>query len=153
MLTSKQERIYSDLKELVSTGIADIYRDACEIRNNETKPPLAAMTVAHYLREVESALRAVLTPYTPPGTKKKNKACSGGHDASINTVLAVIGVEANDPNVAAWRGFSDCDDPQHLTAYAHRNGLDATRQFDDAFEAAYFALRPAVLNLRGAAGI
>ena len=136
MLTPEQDRIHRDLKELVSTGIADIYCGACEIRNNEPKLPLAAMTVAHYLREVESALRAVLTPYVPPGTRKKDKGCAGGHDASINTVLAVIGVDENDPNVAMWRRFSDRDDPQHLTAYAHRNGLDATRAFDDAFKAA-----------------
>src|SRR5258708_24432552 len=90
---------------LVGVGSAAFFRDACRILTID--PPLATTThlVRHCLREIESALRAVLRPVTqylqPPAVvetssqKKKKKAQSqsqDNHQADIRMILHTMSI-------------------------------------------------------------
>src|SRR5207245_8360237 len=63
----RQERIYRRLR-LIGPGPAAFYRDACRLMNQSFSFETTANFVAHSLREIESAIRAVLLPhdFTPP---------------------------------------------------------------------------------------
>jgi hypothetical protein len=59
---SDQLRIYDELVELIGRGTADLYNDACELRNDDARPCTAGLLVGHLFREVDSAVRAALRP-------------------------------------------------------------------------------------------
>ena len=58
-----QRQIYEKLLRLVGPGPAAFWKDACVLMQGEIKLESTSHIVAHLLREVESALRSVLTPW------------------------------------------------------------------------------------------
>jgi len=95
------------------------------------RPRAAALSVGHFFREVDSAVRHALTPREPA---TKSKGCDGGHAANISAILRVLEISESDPRAALWKKFANKKDPWHLTTFAHRRGLGATRPFDSEFE-------------------
>jgi hypothetical protein len=131
-LTPEQTRNHRDLLELVSAGTAEMYLAACDIRNSDPKPAAATMAVGNFLREVDGAVRAVLTPYE---TAIVDDATDAGHAAKISVIQTVLGVDDDDENIVRWKRFTKKNDSNHLIKYAHRRGLSGVRPFDAAFEA------------------
>jgi hypothetical protein len=122
MLSPRQARIYGLLSRLVSDGAAEFFRDACALMAEEPPRITATHQVAHALREVESALRAVLEAH-----KSKN------HHERILSVLQALDVPSDDPNAELWLGLSGEGNPRGLAARAHRAGLEAPRPLDAEF--------------------
>src|SRR5579875_1609514 len=58
----QQQRIYEELREVVGRGPADFFRDACVLMAGGHQLKTTAHLVAHLLREIESAIRAVYWP-------------------------------------------------------------------------------------------
>lgn len=84
--------------------------------------------VGHLLREVESAVRAVLQPRTEaasPQTEGKT-----AHRVSIATVLKGLGVVETDPIAQLWLTLPGDDG---LDRKAHRNALFQPRAVDQSF--------------------
>jgi hypothetical protein len=131
-LTPEQTRIHRDLLELVSAGAAEVYLAACDIRNRDPKPPAATMAVGHFLREVDGAVRAALTPYE---TAIVDEETDAGHAAKISVIQTVLGVNDDDEHIVRWKRFTKKNDTNHLIRYVHRRGLSGVRPFDAAFEA------------------
>jgi len=52
----RQQEIYESLNRLVSSGIAEYYKDACKLMDDPEALATTAHLVAHLLREIESAL-------------------------------------------------------------------------------------------------
>lgn len=132
LATPEQERIHRDLTELISSGIADLYYDACAIRNSVVRPRAAALQIGHLFREIDSAVRAVLTTPAPPNAKKSNG--DEGHVANVAAVLKVLELEETDERAALWKQFSNKKDPWHLTNFAHRRALGGVRVIDADFQ-------------------
>jgi hypothetical protein len=122
----RQIEIFNYLKTLVGEGAASFYKDAC--RHMAIKPPFETTThmVGHSLREIESALRAVLEGIAEP--------VSGGdkHKKQIETILKALGFAEDDPIAQAWLALPD---GEGLHGMAHRDDLKAPRPVDDEFRA------------------
>lgn len=122
----RQNAVYDYLKRLVGEGAASFYKDAC--RHMATRPPFESTThiVAHLLREIESALRAVLESIT------EEAAPAGGdkHRKQIEIILKALGFEEQDPVAQAWLKLPGEDGLQGM---AHRRNLDPARPIDDEF--------------------
>ncbi len=140
----REKRIYERLF-LVGIGSAAFYRDACRILTID--PPLATTThlVRHCMREIESALRAVLRPVTkylqPPiveetsSQKKKKKGQSqsqDNHQADIRMILQTLSIDETDPVAQIWLRLVLQKDDYGLHL-AHRNNLAEPRPFDTGF--------------------
>jgi hypothetical protein len=122
MLSPRQTRIYGLLSRLVSDGAAEFFRDACGLMAEEPPRITATHQVAHILREVESALRAVLEPDD-----------SKDHREQILSVLQALDVPSDDPNAEFWLRLSGKGNSWGLAARAHRAGLEAPRPLDAEF--------------------
>ena len=92
-----------------------------------TKPPFETTThiVGHSLREIESALRAVLESIAEPVTPGGDK-----HKKQIELILKALGIPEDDPIAQAWLKIPG---ENGLHGMAHRNNLDAARPVDDEF--------------------
>ena len=101
--------------------------------------------VAHALREVEGALRQVLTPLAAqqpsetvsattteqlrdPGEEPK----ADKHPDQIKAVLAMLGISQDDELATAWLTLPDRS--KGLQRYAHRTGLRPSRPLDGDFQ-------------------
>ncbi len=122
----RQIEIYNYLKTLVGEGAASFYKDAC--RHMAIQPPFETTThmVGHSLREIESALRAVLK-----GRGESTSGTSGNHKKQIETILKALGFKEDDPIAKAWIALPD----EGLDIMAHRDDLKAPRPVDDDFRA------------------
>ena len=58
----RQRRIYDDLHRLIGPGPAEFYKDACQLMDSPQLLESTTHLVGHLLREIESAIRDVLTP-------------------------------------------------------------------------------------------
>ena len=140
----REKRIYERLF-LVGIGSAAFYRDACRILTID--PPLATTThlVRHCLREIESALRAVLRPVTqylqppvveetsPQKKKKKGQRQSqDNHQADIRMILQTLSIDETDPVAQIWLRLVLQKDDYGLHL-AHRNNLAEPQPFDTGF--------------------
>ena len=105
------------------------FADACGLLAGD--PPSSTVThlVAHLLREVESAVRAVLQP--AGGSGKGSGADK--HRVSILAVLDELGIPHDDPTAEFWLGMTGQDNPNGLAIRAHRLALEAPRPADNAF--------------------
>ena len=128
-LSPRQESIAERLRNMIGEGPAAFFADACGLFSEI--PPSRTVThlVAHLLREVESAIRAVLQPPAGSGTR------SGGdkHRASILAVLNELGISRDEPTAEFWLGMTGQDNPNGLAMRAHRPALEAPRPLDSAF--------------------
>lgn len=129
MLSPRQESVAAQLRDLIGEGPAVLFSDACVVLSQEPRLASASHVVAHLLREVESAVRAVLQPPLDP------QAVKGGdkHKASIRAVLGELGVSADEPVAEFWLGLTGEGNPSGLAMKAHRSALNAPRPADEAF--------------------
>src|SRR5689334_12564300 len=109
----RKQRIYKRLM-LIGQGPADFYWDFCAVLE---EPWLRSTShvAAHLLREIESAVRAVLLPADYKAPKGER-----GHLAEINAILASTGLETEGALADSWRRLAG-DDPLHRRA--HRDNL------------------------------
>jgi len=116
------ERVHELLCRLISTGSAQFFADAYAIWGHRPAYPTVTHVVAHLIREVESAVRAVLLTLpearrhlvesvktttqakTKPSKKARKKTNKEGasHLPVINAILAALELDS-DTAAAAWR--------------------------------------------------
>lgn len=115
----RQQRIYNDLREVVSPGLAAFFRDACRLMANPAQLHSTAHLVAHLLREIENGLRDVFLPVVGRRGSQKGK---DEHKDQIRLVLQWIGIPEDAPEAHAWFEFA-----KKRHSVAHRRGIDAPR--------------------------
>jgi hypothetical protein len=130
----RQVRNYKRL-DLIGKGPAAFYRDACRLISEEPLYESTVHIVAHLLREVESALRAVLLPYD----FKQSDECSEcgnkkeAHKKEITAILQSLGF-GSDHNVSRlWLKLANRGDDFGLARKAHRDALAPPRRVDSEF--------------------
>ena len=146
----RQAEIRSLLLELVSSGAADFYEDACKMmfshKNNQNPPASITNLVGHSLREVESSLRSVLKPFD----EREIRTCEGcerevnieakycvscgrvkedgnSQKNQIEAILNGLGIGMEDEIAKAWVDISGAN------RYAHRPGLKPLRKINEDF--------------------
>lgn len=142
----QQERIYRRLKDLVGSGSAAFWRDACRLM--EMEPPLESTThfVGHSLREIESSLRDVLEPLANPKRSNpdliKCPSCkhkfpkpdqSPTHRDEITTILQALNIPDTDDVAQTWLKLPGQNNEYGLHKRAHRNDLAPPRSVDEEF--------------------
>jgi hypothetical protein len=130
----RQERIYRRLL-LIGPGPAAFYRDACRLMT--TEPPFDSIThlVAHLLREIESAMRAVVEPILDRPRDLEQQRTSGDekHQAAIRIVLRGLDIPETSSVAQAWLQVSGQKNDYALPARAHRDALAQPRRLDQEF--------------------
>ncbi|XVU24209.1 hypothetical protein ACQPZJ_44425 [Actinoplanes sp. CA-054009] len=147
-LTAQQADIYRRLARLVSAGAAEFWREACDLMAAPVRPTTSHM-VGHALREVDSAIRAVLeeramTQVDQADIKKANKAKNSGN-LKISAICDDLQIPATYPLRAFWLDQNP-DVQIGLHRRAHRNGLDYPRPVDADFRA-FFLQMEALFDL------
>lgn len=126
-----QAEIYSRLRNLIGPGPADFYWDACRIMT--TAEPMAASThlVGHCIRELNSALAAVLEPAigTEQETEDRCEEKERSQKDQLRAILAGLEIGEDQEIGKAWLRRS-----RELARRAHRSALNATRPVDKEFE-------------------
>jgi hypothetical protein len=127
----RQERIYRRLLR-VGENAAAFYRDVCRLLDGAVRLETAAHAIAFSLREIESAMRAVLLPLVEPArleearrrARRKDKTW---HREQVEAILETLGL-ANVPAPAeTWRRLADPDGDSGLHRLAHRDALAGPR--------------------------
>ena len=85
----RQERIYGRLRGLVGQGPADFFKDACQLMADPASLGTTSHLVSHCLREVESALCAVLETVSEREARLKVKNSDNGHKNKGSTRFRV----------------------------------------------------------------
>lgn len=116
----RQERIHKRLSR-IGPGPAAFYRDICRLMGEASDLETMAHLTSHLLREIESALRAVLLPsnYLPPS--------QDGHKEQVRSILKSYGFSESDDVWKAWHALLEA----RLDRLAHRNDLRQPRCADD----------------------
>ena len=128
----RQREIYKRLL-LIGPGPAAHFRDACQIMEGNSNLDAASHLVAHLLREVENALRAVLESIVPSSVEDKGPcSSSNGHKTKIGAILNALGIPHTDPIGKAWLDIAGSGETT-LHGRAHRRHLAAPRPIDDEF--------------------
>lgn len=97
--------------------------------NGEVVLDAATHTVAHYLREVDSAIRTVLEPMVERKRRVEIEAMKKGkHQAWIAEMVVVLGFADPKAVAAPWWGVAG-----QLHDLAHRDALAPPRPMDDVF--------------------
>jgi hypothetical protein len=130
----RQARNYKRL-DLVGKGPAAFYKDAHRLISDEPLYESTVNIVSHLLREVESALRAVLLPYDfeqPEvcdvcGSKKEM------HKRQIKAILTSLDFGRDDDVSKLWLKLADQGDDFGLARKAHRDALAPPRRVDSGF--------------------
>jgi hypothetical protein len=127
-LDPRQAKLVEQL-ELFGPGPARFFRDACRVMNGYIELDTATHIVAHCLREVDSAIRAVLEPMVDEQRRVEIAAMKEGrHKAWIDEMIPALGF--TEPEIVAdswWR----IAEPLH--ALAHRDALSQPRALDESF--------------------
>ncbi|SRR6266487_753399 len=140
----EQERRIYERMFLVGVGSAAFYRDACRILTLD--PPLTTTThlVRHCLREIESAMRDVLSPIAqhlqPPVAeetssqtkKKKQSGSKDNHLDEIRFILQTLSIDETDPAAQIWLRLVLQKEDFGLNL-AHRNNLAEPRPLNAGF--------------------
>lgn len=131
---SRQERIYRRL-HLVGPGPATFYKDACSLMAMEPMLDTTTHLVGHLIREIESAIRAVLEPAVGQSDQKQaiETEPNTGHRRKILAILAGLNIKGDDSVAVAWLRLADKAEDYALSKLAHRNALARPRQVDDGF--------------------
>jgi len=148
--------VYSRFQKKVGEGPAAFFLDACRMMKAAPRPVAASHLVGHAIREIESALRALLVPLAAATPSRQNVRLrqvrkmllaagmdefgadaewwfrvaekEGGEtqNEQIDAVLAEIRIAETDPVAGTWRSLSGA-------SRAHRPGL-RVRPADREFE-------------------
>ena len=115
--SARQQRIYTKL-QLLGSGPAAFYFDACRLM--ELEPPLISTThiVSHLLREIESALRAVVIAASG---EKVNSESQAKYRETIKIVLNFLEIPIDSPVGKLWLSLPDTNGALHTRA--HRDAL------------------------------
>lgn len=126
----RRKRIYENLL-LIGPGPAAFYKDACRLMS-QINLDTQTHQVSHSLREVESALRAVLikmSDFTAPfKTQEEDR-----HQKEIIAILQMLNIPIDDSTAKIWLSMAGKDNEYSLNARAHRDALKEPRPVDDAF--------------------
>lgn len=96
-----QQRIYRRLR-LIGEGPAKFFFDACELMDEPDARSSTSLLVGHLMREVESAVRAVLEPEVVPDGVSR-------HRRRILGVLEGLGLAEDHPVSRLWLGLPGDD--------------------------------------------
>ncbi len=120
----RQERVCRRLL-LIGPGPAAFFADACRLVDGRSGFPSATHLVAHLVREIESALRAVLEPLAGSSTAGAGGPCSRQHSHAdrIRAILTALEIPEHDPVGAAWLGLAKQGSDSSLARRAHRDAL------------------------------
>ena len=132
----RQQRIH-DLLLLIGPGPAAFYRDACRIMQASVSSPFETTThlVGHLLREIESALRAVVSSAAEHTEPPSRRTRQGTHRREIIAILKGLGIEETEPVAQAWLRIAMPENEEALHRRAHRDALSAPRPADAPFHA------------------
>lgn len=129
----RQERIHRRLL-LIGPGPASFYQDACRLMRHEPDLDSATHLVSHLLREIESALRAVVKACGQPFDAREDKGSGGGkHERQIRSILRGLGIDEDEPVAKAWLDLAGQNNDYGLSSRAHRDSLVEPRSLDDAY--------------------
>lgn len=126
---------------IIGPGPAEFFADASRLMQLDLPLETTTHLVSHALREIESALRAIVKPVADrsaeeeregSGKKKAPGSKSNGdsHRRKVLATLESLGIAENDPAAVAWLRLVG-DDGLH--SRAHRNALVRARPLDVAF--------------------
>ena len=124
-LDTRQQRIHERLNRLVGPGSAGFFEDACRIM--DASPPFETQThlVAHCLREIENAMRSVMTTVSDY-EEAENPSESKKHKANVEAILDAFGEPEGGALREQWLALLD----RGLHKYAHRRSLRPARPVD-----------------------
>ncbi len=131
-LDELQERIHRRLL-LIGPGPAAFFHDACLLMERRIPLASASHVVGHLLREVESAIRAVLRGIGEPA--RQDRAPQSNHKREIQKVLTALDISESDPVAKAWLRLGERTDEYALHRLAHRDSLASPRPISDEFRA------------------
>lgn len=126
-------RIRWRLGKLVGPGPAAFYSDACDLMDDPARLDSTTHLVGHLIREIESALRAVLSPIasssdTTTATEGKKSQGDDAHKQGILAILTALGIPVRDPVAEKW-----LDQAGTYHTRAHRRNLAGPAAVSDAF--------------------
>ena len=131
-LDERQKRIHRRLG-LIGPGPAAFFRDACLLINRRVPLASASHLVGHLLREVESAIRAVLKGIGE--LARQHGIPQSNHKREIQEVLTALDISESDPVAKAWLRLCGQADAYALHRLAHRDSLASPRPINDEFRA------------------
>lgn len=117
----------------IGPGPQAFFRDACKLM---AARPLDSTThvVAHLLREVESAIRDALTPFSARAPSNKNRTEQQNHREDILAILKGLGIPDADRDAKYWLSLAGQGKESGLASRAHRNALGPPRPLNKEFE-------------------
>lgn len=114
---------------LIGPGPARFFQDACRIMSGDVVLGAATHTVAHYLREIDRAIRKALEPMVERRRRVEIEAMrKGRQEAWIAEMVDVLGFADPGAVAARWSGVAG-----QLHELAHRDALAQPRPMDDTF--------------------
>jgi len=129
-LDERQQRIHRRLL-LIGPGPAAFFQDACTLFLNRLPISSTSHLVGHLLREIESAMRAVMKSATVDS--QPDPPPSSNHQSEIEQVLTALEISKDDPIAGAWLCLSEKANDYALHRLAHRDCLAAPRLINDEF--------------------
>ncbi|OHB76831.1 MAG: hypothetical protein A2Z34_02245, partial [Planctomycetes bacterium RBG_16_59_8] len=129
----RQLKMYERLNRLVGPGPAEFYYDACRLMS--LTPPMQATThlVAHLIREIESALRAILETVKEPNRQNAGESDKKGEKHAEAIKGTGGNLHLHPQIIKAWVDMSGENNPDSLASRAHRRYLDTPRPQDENF--------------------
>lgn len=142
--SARDKRVFERLK-LLGEGPPQMFEDACRLLANPDRLKSSSHLVGHLLREVESAIRSVISglvdatsprveePSTGGSLRQKKRDEEARHRAQILRVLALLGISADDDSAGEWLEIADRNSSRGLSRKAHRDNLRRPRPVDSRF--------------------
>jgi hypothetical protein len=124
----RRQRVIVRRLGLIGEGPAAHFTDACRLMEGDMRLDSTSHLVAHLLREVQSALNAVLIPMVPDG-RWPAKGSKDAQALQISAMCDALRVPTEDELRNSWKAFAGT-----LNRYAHRDGLARSRPVDEEFE-------------------
>ncbi|MET8550392.1 hypothetical protein [Micromonospora zamorensis] len=148
-LTARQADIYRRLLRLVGPGAAEFWKEACDRVTESPVRPVTTHMVGHALREVDSALRAVLEERAMAQVDPTEKRAAKKEERSGKLQIAAICADLQIPESHPLREFwldQNPEVPIQLHKRAHRNGHEYPRPMDAGFRE-FFSQMETLLDL------
>lgn len=125
----RQEKIHSGLLK-IGPGPAAFYKDSCILMAEDDPLECTSHLVAHLLRDIESAITAVLESPEDREIRNINKE---GHKQKILNILKALEIDETGDIAKAWLKIPGKDNDYGLASRAHRDNLSYPRPIDDEY--------------------